>query len=42
VLHAFEQGADAAIAVVRNRIVTLPVEAELLVFGADAPIGHRL
>ena len=41
-LHAFEQSADAAIAVVRNRRVTQPVEAELLVLGADAPICHRL
>ena len=41
-LHAFEQRADAALAVVGNRRVTLPVEAELLVLGADAPVGHRL
>ena len=42
ILHSFEQRPDAALAVVRNRRVAAPVEAELLVLGADAPFADRL
>ena len=42
VLEALEQRADAPLAFIRNRRVAAPVEAELLVLGADAPILHRL
>ena len=42
ILQRFEQRADAALALVRHRRVALAVEAELLVLGADAPIGLRL
>ena len=42
ILQAFEQRLDAALAVVRDRRVAAPVEAELLVLGADAPFAARL
>ncbi len=42
VLHAFEQGMDAAAAVVRNGIMTLDGEHEFLVLGADAELRLRL
>ena len=42
VLHAFEQRPDAALAVIRDRRMSAPVEAELLVLGADAPFADRL
>jgi hypothetical protein len=38
VLHAFEQGANAASAVVGDRVVALDHEHELLVLGADAKL----
>ena len=42
VLHAFEQRADAAPALVRNRPVALDGERKLLVLGADAELRLRL
>ena len=41
-LHALEQRADAAPAVIRHRPVALDRERELLVLGADAEFGFRL
>jgi hypothetical protein len=38
VLHAFEQRANAAAAVVRNGVIALHHEHELLVLGADAEL----
>ena len=41
-LHAFEQRADAAAAVIGNRAVALDREGEFLVLGADAELRLRL
>ena len=38
--HAFEQRADAALAVPCRRTQIVEAEAELLVLGADAPVGR--
>ena len=39
-VDALEQRADATLAVIRDGRVAAPVEAELLVLGADAPFGR--
>src|SRR5262245_58452068 len=41
-VQGLEQHADAAFAVIRDRAMTVPVEAELLVLGADAPCASGL
>ena len=38
-LHAFQQLADAGLAVIGDRLVGLEVVDEFLVLGADAPFG---
>ena len=41
-LHAFEQRADAALALIGHRTVALEREGEFLVLGADAKLRLRL
>ena len=38
-LHAFQQLADARLAVIGDRLLRLEVVDELFVFGADTPVG---